>query len=382
MQYFYGPITGCDSRETYYVDNLNASGPGSLHDAIATSDPQRPRHIEVMISGTTEAMSAVYEDKGNLTISGNGLCVRGDMRFNHSVNIVIHHLRIRSVPFTHVVKWCLFFDGCRHIEIEHCTFAWSTDEMLAFHDCENVVVRNCLMHEWCRYYAGERDCTGKSAIFCDDCDGVIIYRNVMAHTPWRAPLVHGGRFIIAENVMYNQGVACCMILSGVPGKSRNHTRVQLTDNIKLVGPACEYHYRDKEIVRHQIANCYYYGEGKAAEVYRRGNLVDDHRTNGNGFKPALVHGKYFARDEPWPEWPKMRPTPAMSRSASNLISRLANAGAGTDDAVESDAAEDRIMASIVNRDTADTDMVKYYDSWVSVLQPYHPDDIGGWLVKD
>ena len=377
--------TGGRGGEVYHVTNLHASGPGSLYEGIASSRPEVPRTIVFAVAGTTETQSAVFTGKANLTIAGetapgDGFCWRGDLRFNGAENMVIRNLRFRCDPLPDVVKWCVFFDGSQHqvsdVIMDRCTFSWSTDEMLSFHRAARVTIQYCLLHEWCRCFVAS-NAAGKSAMSFDDCQGVTIYRNVMAHTPWRAPLVSGERFQIYENVVYNQRDMAGMVLAGAPGRTLVDTQVELVSNLRLTGPAAEIAFPSGANLQWlQIGNAYDYGIGTNS-IYTSGNVADpDLRNDQLDLVPARLDGEFVARPVPWtghdPAWPVL----AVSNvDAAWLSDRLSSVGP-----IQGfDAAEQRVVNDIVSRSDAQMTECTYLGApGFSDYFPLNPLAVGGY----
>lgn len=384
---FAADIVAGRGGDVYHVTNLSAAGPGSLHYGIDTASG--PRTIVFDTGGTSEPLSGVYDGKHYLTIAGetapgNGYAVKGDMRFTNSSSISFRHLRVRCVPFATVAKWCLDFIDCHDIYVDHCSLSWSTDEMLAFTRCHTITVAHCLLAEWCRAYTLDGS-AGKSAMFFDDCQDVTVWRNVMSTTGWRQPLIHGGRFQLYENVLYNRADYGTMLLGGVVGKP-NATYLEAVSNLHLLGPATEIRWplasypTAQTVFWQQMGNGFNYGGPGPASLYVSNNKADHDRTNGTlDLLPARFDGTFTSQPTPWsgtdPAWPVL-PTPT-TIDANWLFTRLSQAGY-IDAGGEADAADVRIRNAINNRASASTGTVSYRGATMSDTFPLDPAAVGGY----
>ena len=374
--------SGGRGGDVYHVTNLNATGAGSLHEGIDSATG--PRTIVFDTGGTTAGMSAVYVNKSDITIAGetapgDGFCVKGDLRFENCDNIIVRNIRVRCVPLPSVVKWSLWFLYGERIYIEGCSFSWSTDEMLAFTDCEDVTVAHCLCAEWCRAYTLEENGPGKSAMFFGDCRDVTVYQNVMSTTAWRMPLFDGGRLQLWENVFYNCADHSSMALAGVDGHAPD-AWVESVSNLRLNGPAAEIGWpASQNVYWKQAGSCFDYGPGDVY-LYVSGNKADNDRADGLlTLVDGLWYGTYVTQVTPWTgtdaEWPVL-PTPA-AIDANWLFLRLAGAGYVNAEG-EADTTDDRIRTDINNRASASTGTVLYFTATMSDTYPLDPAAVGGY----
>lgn len=160
---FGAAATGGRGGRVIYVTNLNASGPGSLNDALSQSGS---RYILFKVSGIIDAAAELRE--GNVTIAGQtspgGIITRGflvDQVYEEGGsgdNIILRHLRSRPhdpelVPTSHyILDDALRLDGASSIIIDHCSFANAVDECVQLSQSHDVTIQNCLLSETVGYH--------------------------------------------------------------------------------------------------------------------------------------------------------------------------------------------------------------------------------------
>jgi len=141
--------------DVYHVTNLNATGSGSLKEAIKTA-PIAGRTIVFDISGDIHLTSNLTIDHHNLTIAGQtapdkGICIRDYRVSINANNIIIRHLRFRPEEIGGDGD-ALSIKGGKNIIIDHCSVSWSSDEVLSTSD--NPI--DSLSVQWCYIYEGKK----------------------------------------------------------------------------------------------------------------------------------------------------------------------------------------------------------------------------------
>ncbi|MCZ2337766.1 MAG: hypothetical protein LC127_06090 [Chitinophagales bacterium] len=155
---FGAQATGGRGGRVIYVTNLNASGPGSLNDALSQSGP---RYILFKVSGLIDAAAELRE--GDVTIAGQtspgGIITRGflvDQVYESGGsgdNIILRHLRSRphdpeQVPTGHyILDDALRLDGASNVIVDHCSFANAIDECVQISQSHDVTLQNCQLAE-------------------------------------------------------------------------------------------------------------------------------------------------------------------------------------------------------------------------------------------
>lgn len=187
------------------VTNLNDRGPGSLRNALAQSGP---RTIIFDVSGTIVLRSPLEIFSGNLTLAGQtapspGILIRGSM-WIHGDDMLIQHIDLRPGE-DGVYTDCLSIgqDGRPdNIVIDHCTFAWGTDELVEVVDgVGNISFRYCLFAEPLDVDKPSNESYGQLMYG----DGKVdVQRSFYAHQGQRTPLSSVSQFIFANNICYDR----------------------------------------------------------------------------------------------------------------------------------------------------------------------------------
>lgn len=138
----------------YRVTNLNNSGAGSLRAACEASGK---RIVIFEVSGTIVLLSDLWIDHSDITIlgqtaPGHGITLR-DYQFkirDYKENIIIRYIRSRMGDQQGGTVYEGDAFGVRFgkkMIIDHCSFSWSTDELLSAYGIEDLTVQWCLGSE-------------------------------------------------------------------------------------------------------------------------------------------------------------------------------------------------------------------------------------------
>jgi len=215
--------------EIRVVTNLNNSGVGSLRNAVESSTT----HTGVIVvfnglSGTITLSSVInFTRNNNLYIAGqtseNGIILKGSdyngalLRLVDTGGIIVRGLTFLrgSAPVNDAenVDCISLGGGINNAIIDHCTFAWSTDELFQiWGGGENITIQNCIFAEALAHstHPGYPDGHSAGLIFGTD-DGtnlpnrISVYHNAFIHNNIRNPVMYGtGEEIeIVSNVIFN-----------------------------------------------------------------------------------------------------------------------------------------------------------------------------------
>ena len=146
-------------------DNVRAPELGMFRWAVMQRGERR---VEFKVAGDVMLKDRVQIRHGSLTIDGStapaqGVCIRGgSLDFDNAVDVTLRYLRVRlgdettrarlkrekrSRPQGSVGLDCVEIRDCRNVIIEHCSFSWSCDELLAVTRSHNIIVRDCILSE-------------------------------------------------------------------------------------------------------------------------------------------------------------------------------------------------------------------------------------------
>jgi hypothetical protein len=222
--------TGGRGGRLVRVTNLDAEGPGSLKAAI---DMAEPRTVVFEVGGVIDlAGHALDVRQPHVTIAGQtapspGITlIRGgiDVRTH---DVVIEHLRVRTgeAGFAKHSGWerdgLSTHGGAVNVVVDHCSFAWATDENLSAsgerfvgaspdawraatsHDItySNNIIAEGLSHS--THAKGEHS---KGTLVHDNVTNILIVGNLYAHNSQRNALFKGGaRGAFVNNLIFDPG---------------------------------------------------------------------------------------------------------------------------------------------------------------------------------
>ena len=142
--------TGGRGGEVVHVTNLNASGPGSLADAVSKSN----RIVVFDVSGVIDVTNVNLTVAGdNITIAGQtapgeGITVYGG-RFIMSKrqNIIMRYIRMRGSLSMPSDKCTLTMDDCQNVILDHCSISWGRWDNVHITNANNITYQNCIISE-------------------------------------------------------------------------------------------------------------------------------------------------------------------------------------------------------------------------------------------
>ena len=118
--------TGGRGGTVYHVTNLNASGPGSLADAVSRSG----RIVVFDVGGVINITNASITLASNLTIAGQtapgeGITIYGGRVIaSKSKNVIMRYIRMRGGKSVNSSKCTLTLDNCENFIMDHCSVSW------------------------------------------------------------------------------------------------------------------------------------------------------------------------------------------------------------------------------------------------------------------
>ena len=246
------------------VTTLAGDGPGSLRRAL--EDP-RPRFVVFEVGGVIDLQGRPIDVRNPwLTLAGQtapspGITlIRGSLTVE-THDVVIQHLAVRPGDGgggSGYETWAPdalgahreSFGPVHHVVFDHCSATWAIDENLSAsgpadvdpaNDADvtshDITLRHCLIAEGLSHATHPKGEHSKGTLVHDGVRHVVIAGCLYAHNRERNPRLKGGTTaIVAENVMYNWGVACVGI-----GKHGNRKMLEpaesvLAGNVAIAGP--------------------------------------------------------------------------------------------------------------------------------------------------
>ena len=217
--------TGGRGGEVRIVSNLNDDGEGSLRKAVSAG---KPRLVVFTVSGTIHLKSKL-NIKGDATIAGqtapgDGICIADHPVTLTGNNIIIRYVRFRMgdrYQKSGMVDGSGSDDtfnavGRKNVMIDHCSFGWSTDEVISLYKGDSVTLQWNIISEPLNYSyhfeAGDTDYQhhGYGGIWGGA--HFSAHHNLIAHCSSRTPRFNGTRLgaetemaDFQNNVIYNWG---------------------------------------------------------------------------------------------------------------------------------------------------------------------------------
>ncbi len=365
--------------EVRKVTNLDDDGPGSFRAAV---EADGPAYVIFEVAGTINLQSVVDIDSdktiagetafrnggGGITLKINEGTTRDTLVRVVGSNVIIRHLRFRrgpgQAPEVNGDNLLLLNTGSSFI-FDHCSFSWSTDELINPYGPTDMTFQSCILSEALynstHAYTTDPNSAGypgphsMGPLIGNGTTRVTFYNTLFAHNNQRNPLIGGSvgggsEFELVNNVVYNYGAFGSNIgFDGTP------VRVNFINNLHLTGP-------DSSTTRYPIAII----DGITA--YARGNInlkrmsSTDPEWDAIGCSSGC--GNYMTEPAPV-SWQSTEPfdyplkgIPTMSASDVRA-GVLDNAGASL--------ARDAVDARVVN------DVIAGTGGFVD-----HPNDVGGW----
>lgn len=192
------------------VTNTNDSGAGSLRAAIETSGK---RIINILASGTLEALSNFTIASGNVTINGaaggdNVFIIEGGCLDIAVANVIASNLRFHlGATSPNPSSNDPISIHANRVHIHHCDLLWGTDELIQAYDCETVIVEDCVFAEALDCSTHMEGCHSKGVFLWRNVKDVTLRRNLIAYNADRNPLLAGGTGVeIINHLVYGTGL--------------------------------------------------------------------------------------------------------------------------------------------------------------------------------
>jgi hypothetical protein len=245
------------------VTTLNASGPGSLAEALATAGP---RIVVFEVGGVIDLeLSTLKIREPFVTIAGQtapspGITlIRGGLSVA-THDVVIQHLRVRPGSAGQPRGWqpdgISSSSGTYNFVVDHCSLSWAVDENLSAsgsrfkgstpdewrqNTSHQVTFSHNLVAEGLANATHEKGEHSKGSLIHDNVTGVLLYANLYASNTERNPFFKGGaRGVVANNFIVNPG-KYAMKYTLVPNEWEGHTyesgQMVVVGNVFKHGPS-------------------------------------------------------------------------------------------------------------------------------------------------
>ncbi|MFG0266140.1 MAG: polysaccharide lyase family 1 protein [Rhodopirellula sp. JB055] len=357
--------TGGRGGEVRKVTHLKDSGPGSLRAALQT---EGAAYVIFEVAGTINLQSKI-KITSNKTIAGETAFRSGGegitLKINQGTtsntlvavsggsNLICRYLRFRRgpglPPEVDGDNLLLTGKGTDFI-FDHCSFSWSTDELVNPYGPTRITFQNCIFSEALfnsthayttdTEHAAYPNPHSMGPLIGNGSDEVTFYNNLFTHNNQRNPLVGGGvgggtKFELVNNLVYNFGS-----FGTVFSDNDTAVTVNFINNYHIAGP-------NTSTSRYSIAI------NRGVMAYARGNINSKRTSKSepewNAIGCESGCGTYM--EEPAPiEWQSAEPFDFPLRDVSTQSATeirdgvIANAGAN----LVIDAVDSRVFKDVLN----------------------------------
>lgn len=141
--------TGGRGGKVVHVTNLNASGAGSLADAVS-----QPNRIVVFDVGGVIDISGgeMINISDNITIAGQtapgeGITIYGNRVVANGKNVIIRYIRMRGSIKMNEKKCTFTCDEASNIILDHCSISWGRWDNVHITNSTDITWQNCIISE-------------------------------------------------------------------------------------------------------------------------------------------------------------------------------------------------------------------------------------------
>jgi hypothetical protein len=238
--------------EIMRVTNLDASGEGSLKACV---DASGPRVCVFEVSGVIHTTKNLVVKNPFLTIAGQtapspGVMVRGAGLIVQTHDVLVQHIRVRpgddpegpTGTNRDALSVANSAEAPYNVIIDHCSFGWSTDEMIStWYEVGDVTFRHVLaaealddsIHVDEGVTDGTTDLHGFGPLFGAANGRIAFYGSLLAHNRGRQPMSVIAELVWVNNVLYDRSQAFTTLHNreGIPSKN------SFVGNVYIEGPA-------------------------------------------------------------------------------------------------------------------------------------------------
>jgi len=246
------------------VTTLDASGPGSLLEALETKGP---RIVVFEVGGVIDMQKHEIKIKEPfLTIAGQTAPSPGITIIRSGIDVLTHdvilqHIRVRtgSAGAEPRKGWepdAFSTIGAYNVIVDHCSMTWAVDENLSASGprftgktvadwrkgtSHSITFSNNIIAEGLRHSTHAKGEHSKGSLIHDNASDILIINNLYAHNHERNPLFKGGvHGMVINNLIYNPGpraVHYNLIAEEWRGQPYQNGRLALIGNVLRGGPS-------------------------------------------------------------------------------------------------------------------------------------------------
>lgn len=143
---------GRESRKVVHVTNLNASGPGSLAEALNGSDRIVVFDVGGIIKLSPSDMVSI-DRHNNITVlgqtaPGDGITIYGNrVLIRNCSNVIFRYIRMRGSINMAKDAETLTMDNAENVILDHCSISWGRWDNVHIKDANNITWQYCIISE-------------------------------------------------------------------------------------------------------------------------------------------------------------------------------------------------------------------------------------------
>ncbi|WP_129641180.1 pectate lyase family protein [Peristeroidobacter agariperforans] len=250
------------------VTTLDATGPGSLLEALETKGP---RIVVFEVGGVIDMQKHEIKIKEPfLTVAGQTAPSPGITIIRTGIDVLTHdvilqHIRVRtgSAGAEPRKGWepdAFSTIGAYNVIVDHCSMTWAVDENLSASGprftgktveewrkgtSHAITFSNNIIAEGLRHSTHSKGEHSKGSLIHDNASDILIINNLYAHNHERNPLFKGGvHGMVINNLIYNPGpraVHYNLIAEEWRGQQYQNGKLALIGNVLRGGPSTPAH---------------------------------------------------------------------------------------------------------------------------------------------
>ena len=214
---------------SYSVTSLADSGPGTLRDALSSSN----RNITFAVGGTIALSSTIRVSGHHITVDASfapppGITITAAsssvtsalLEVKQGHDVILRHLRIMDAPDPDTGDNLRIWDGAYNVVVDHCSFRRPGDGNLDISDgAHDVTVQWCILAE-----------AYKNSLIRTDVSNISLHHNLYVHGDERNPQLDDATSVdMVNNVIYDWA-------GNYGTRLRNGASGNIVANEYIVGP--------------------------------------------------------------------------------------------------------------------------------------------------
>lgn len=254
--------TGGRGGTVVHVTNLNASGAGSLADAVSQSG----RIVVFDVGGVIDITNSSITIASNITIAGQtapgeGITIYGGRVIaSKAKNVIIRYIRMRGGKSVNEKKCTLTLDECDNVILDHCSISWGPWDDVHIANANNITWQNCIISEGIEPQRFGSITDGTRNWTVSHC----LWINNKSRNPKMKCYIQ-----YYNNVVYNYGMGI------VGGHSAADNYQDVMNNYFIAGPDGSYKYFDQWTETDHLYSSGNYYDGNCDGILN-GVLITDH----------------------------------------------------------------------------------------------------------